>query len=65
MWWPALGGVAIGIGGLIFPPALGVGYDVIGELIGGNITWHLVLGFFSSRRPCGRSRSALAHQAAS
>lgn len=44
MWWPALGGVAIGIGGLIFPPALGVGYDVIGELIGGNITWHLVLG---------------------
>src|SRR3954467_11265007 len=44
MWWPALGGVAIGIGGLIFPPALGVGYDVIGELIGGSITWHLVLG---------------------
>ena len=44
MWWPALGGVAIGIGGLIFPPALGVGYDVIADLVGGNVAWHLVLG---------------------
>ncbi len=44
MWWPAIGGVAIGIGGLIFPPALGVGYDVIADLVGGNIAWHLVLG---------------------
>jgi H+/Cl- antiporter ClcA len=33
MWWPALGGVAIGIGGLIFPQALGVGYDVIADLL--------------------------------
>ena len=44
MWWPALGGIAIGVGGLIFPPALGVGYDVIAELVGGNIVWHMVLG---------------------
>jgi H+/Cl- antiporter ClcA/CBS domain-containing protein len=39
MWWPALGGVAIGLGGLLEPRALGVGYDVIeaalqGQLIG-------------------------------
>jgi len=27
MWWPAIGGLAIGVGGLIFPQALGVGYD--------------------------------------
>src|SRR2546421_12854746 len=27
MWWPAIGGLAIGLGGLIFPQALGVGYD--------------------------------------
>ncbi|HEY5068257.1 MAG TPA: chloride channel protein, partial [Candidatus Acidoferrum sp.] len=26
MWWPALGGLTIGLGGLIFPQALGVGY---------------------------------------
>lgn len=44
MWWPAIGGLAIGVGGLIFPPALGVGYDVIADLIAGNIVWHLVLG---------------------
>jgi chloride channel protein, CIC family len=29
MWWPAIGGAIIGIGGLIEPRALGVGYDVI------------------------------------
>ncbi|HWB84815.1 MAG TPA: chloride channel protein [Bryobacteraceae bacterium] len=36
MWWPALGGLVIGIGGLIYPQALGVGYDVIGNLLQGN-----------------------------
>src|SRR2546421_4257707 len=29
MWWPAIGGLVVGVGGLIFPQALGVGYDVI------------------------------------
>jgi H+/Cl- antiporter ClcA len=33
MWWPAIGGLAIGVGGLIFPQALGVGYDVIAALL--------------------------------
>ena len=33
MWWPAVGGVAIGIGGLIEPHALGVGYDNIAALL--------------------------------
>ena len=33
MWWPALGGLAIGIGGVIEPRALGVGYETIGELL--------------------------------
>src|SRR5262249_38503018 len=33
MWWPLLGGLAIGLGGLIAPRALGVGYDVIGDLL--------------------------------
>jgi H+/Cl- antiporter ClcA len=36
MWWPALGGVAIGIGGLIEPRALGVGYDVIADFLHGH-----------------------------
>ena len=27
MWWPAIGGLVVGLGGLIEPRALGVGYD--------------------------------------
>ncbi len=37
MWWPALGGLVVGIGGLVEPRALGVGYDVIGDLLHGHI----------------------------
>src|SRR5262249_41504565 len=36
MWWPALGGLVVGIGGLIQPRALGVGYDIINELLTGQ-----------------------------
>jgi H+/Cl- antiporter ClcA len=44
MWWPAIGGVVVGIGGLIFPRALGTGYDVIDSLLAGDHTWQLVAG---------------------
>lgn len=44
MWWPAIGGLVIGIGGLIFPQALGVGYDTIGQLLQGNVTTGVILG---------------------
>jgi H+/Cl- antiporter ClcA len=44
MWWPAIGGAVVGLGGLIFPRALGTGYDVIASLIGGNTTWQLIAG---------------------
>jgi chloride channel protein, CIC family len=44
MWWPAIGGAAIGLGGLIFPQALGVGYDTIGGLLQGSVTTHVILG---------------------
>jgi H+/Cl- antiporter ClcA len=44
MWWPAVGGIVIGIGGFIFPRALGTGYDVIYSLINGNGTWQLIAG---------------------
>ncbi|MDE1903304.1 MAG: chloride channel protein, partial [Alphaproteobacteria bacterium] len=38
MWWPMLGGVVVGLGGLIEPHALGVGYDNIAALLHGNIS---------------------------
>src|SRR5579863_2979789 len=44
MWWPAIGGLAIGVGGLIFPQALGVGYDTIAALLQGDVTTKVVLG---------------------
>lgn len=44
MWWPAIGGLAIGLGGFVFPQALGVGYDTIGALLQGSVTTHVILG---------------------
>ncbi len=58
MWWPAIGGLFIGVGGLIEPRVLGVGYDTIhgllrGEVIGGaliglligkSLVWSIALG---------------------
>jgi chloride channel protein, CIC family len=44
MWWPAIGGLAIGLGGLIFPQALGVGYDTVGNLLQGGVTTKVILG---------------------
>jgi H+/Cl- antiporter ClcA len=44
MWWPAIGGVIIGVGGLIVPQALGVGYDVIEAELNGTLALHLIIG---------------------
>jgi H+/Cl- antiporter ClcA len=44
MWWPAIGGLVIGIGGLFEPRALGVGYDVIDQLLTGRAGLSLILG---------------------
>ena len=44
MWWPAIGGVIIGFGGLIEPHALGVGYDVISSELNGTVTIRLIVG---------------------
>ena len=44
MWWPAIGGLGIGLLGMIFPSALGVGYPVIQRMLLGDAAWHLILG---------------------
>jgi chloride channel protein, CIC family len=44
MWWSAIGGAIIGLGGLIEPRALGVGYDVIDQLLTGRAGLSLILG---------------------
>lgn len=37
MWWPAIGGLAVGIVGYFMPRTLGVGYDNIGLVLSGGI----------------------------
>jgi H+/Cl- antiporter ClcA len=44
MWWPAIGGLTIGVGGFIFPQALGVGYDTIGSLLQGDVPLKVIAG---------------------
>lgn len=58
MWWPAIGAVLVGVGGVLDPRVLGVGYETIhglmrGELLGAalvgllvakGIVWAIALG---------------------
>jgi H+/Cl- antiporter ClcA len=44
MWWPAIGGLVIGLGGLVVPQTLGVGYNVIDAELTGSIGLGLVAG---------------------
>ena len=37
MWWPMIGGLVVGIGGLIEPQALGVGYYNIANMLDGHV----------------------------
>jgi CBS domain-containing protein len=43
-WWPAMGGLVVGLGGMIFPQALGVGYDTIGALLQGDVPRMMIAG---------------------
>jgi H+/Cl- antiporter ClcA len=43
MWWPMIGGLIVGIGGLIEPNALGVGYDNIAHMLEGNVVTKVAL----------------------
>jgi H+/Cl- antiporter ClcA len=49
MWWPALGGLAIGIGGYFQPRALGVGYDVIGDLLQNHLAAAVVVSLLLAK----------------
>jgi chloride channel protein, CIC family len=43
MWWPAIGGLAIGIIGYFAPRTLGVGYNNITDLLSGSLPIKIVL----------------------
>lgn len=58
MWWPAIGGLVVGVVGLISPDTMGVGYDNIDRILSGDflgaalgifcllkfISWAIALG---------------------
>lgn len=43
MWWPAIGGIAVGIIGYFAPRTLGVGYYNITDLLSGKLVFGVVL----------------------
>ena len=53
MWWPAIGGLAVGVGGYFQPRALGVGYDVIADLLHNHIGAGLLAGLLLAKMVMG------------
>jgi len=49
MWWPAIGGLAIGLGGMLYPRSLGVGYDTIADLLHGHLVGTFLLGLLVTK----------------
>jgi CIC family chloride channel protein len=43
MWWPAIGGLAVGIIGYFAPRTLGVGYDNIIDILSGTLPLNIIL----------------------
>ncbi|HAU5563795.1 TPA: CBS domain-containing protein [Serratia fonticola] len=43
MWWPALGSVAVGIGGILQPRVLGAGYVSIQNLLEGSLAINIII----------------------
>jgi H+/Cl- antiporter ClcA len=42
-WWPAIGGLALGIIGFFVPRVLGVGYDTISDILAARLAWQVLL----------------------
>jgi H+/Cl- antiporter ClcA len=42
MWWPAIGGIAVGVVGYFSPRTLGVGYENITDVLSGTLTMRVI-----------------------
>jgi len=49
MWWPAIGALVVGLGGMIEPRILGTGYDTIHALMLGQIVGGLLVGLLITK----------------
>jgi chloride channel protein, CIC family len=43
VWWPAIGGLGLGVIGYFVPRVLGVGYDTIGDILNANLGLKLLI----------------------
>lgn len=43
MWWPAIGGIVVGVVGLFVPQTMGVGYDNIEDILSATITGKVLI----------------------
>lgn len=43
VWWPAIGGLGLGVIGYFVPRVLGVGYDTIGDILNANLGLKLLV----------------------
>ncbi|MGD1018394.1 MAG: chloride channel protein [Verrucomicrobiia bacterium] len=44
LWWPAIGGLGLGVIGFFMPRVLGVGYDTISDILNERLALNLLLG---------------------
>ncbi len=49
MWWPMLGGLVVGVGGMLEPRALGIGNDTIADLLAGRLVGAAVLALLITK----------------
>jgi H+/Cl- antiporter ClcA/CBS domain-containing protein len=49
MWWPAIGAIFVGVGGVIEPRVLGVGYNTIHSLLRGELAGAVVIGLLAAK----------------
>jgi CIC family chloride channel protein len=49
MWWPVIGAVFVGVGGIIEPRVLGVGYDTIHSLLRGELVGGVIIGLLVAK----------------
>ena len=49
MWWPAIGAVGVGVGGIFVPQALGVGYETIYAMMRGEMIGAALIGLLLAK----------------
>src|SRR5437764_308051 len=49
MWWPAIGGLFVGVGGIVDPRVLGVGYDTIHALLRREVVGAALVGLLAAK----------------